>query len=64
SHGAVIAREYGLPAIVNLRVATRVVGTGDWVRLDADKGVLTVVAVAERKGQSVSKGMPVKKTTV
>jgi len=43
SHGAVIAREYGLPAIVNLRVATRVVQTGDWVRLDADKGILSVL---------------------
>jgi phosphohistidine swiveling domain-containing protein len=41
SHGAVIAREYGLPAIVNLRNATRVIETGDWVRLDADKGVLS-----------------------
>jgi pyruvate,water dikinase len=40
SHGAVIAREYGLPAIVNLRVATRVFKTGDRVRLDADRGVL------------------------
>ena len=41
SHGAVIAREYGLPAIVNLRVATKVINTGDLVRLDADKGILT-----------------------
>jgi pyruvate,water dikinase len=40
SHGAVIAREYGLPAIVNLRAATKVFKTGDRVRLDADKGVL------------------------
>ena len=41
SHGAVIAREYGLPAIVNLRVATKVIRTGDRVRLDADSGILT-----------------------
>lgn len=41
SHGAVIAREYGLPAIVNLRQATRLFKTGDRVRLDADKGVLS-----------------------
>lgn len=40
SHGAVIAREYGLPAIVNLGAATKVFKTGDRVRLDADKGVL------------------------
>jgi phosphohistidine swiveling domain-containing protein len=41
SHGAVIAREYGLPAIVNLRVATKIIKTGDLVRLDANRGVLT-----------------------
>lgn len=43
SHGAVVAREYGLPAIVNLRTATKVVKTGDRIRLDADAGVLTVL---------------------
>ncbi|HAC81617.1 MAG TPA: pyruvate, water dikinase [Deltaproteobacteria bacterium] len=43
SHGAVIAREYGLPAIVNLRVATKVIKTGDRVRLDADAGILTLL---------------------
>jgi phosphohistidine swiveling domain-containing protein len=46
SHGAVIAREYGLPAIVNLKVATKVFKTGDRVRLDADKGVLVRIDVA------------------
>ena len=43
SHGAVVAREYGLPAIVNLRTATKTVKTGDRVRLDADTGVLTIL---------------------
>lgn len=43
SHGAVIAREYGLPAIVNLGCATKVVKTGDIVRLDADRGVLSII---------------------
>ena len=43
SHGAVIAREYGLPAIVNLRQATKQFKTGDKVRLDADKGLLTLL---------------------
>jgi phosphohistidine swiveling domain-containing protein len=47
SHGAVIAREYGLPAIVNLRVATTSIQTGDWVRLDADRGVLTRIRNAQ-----------------
>jgi len=41
SHGAVIAREYGLPCIVNMQVATSTFNTGDRVRLDADAGILT-----------------------
>jgi len=40
SHGAVVAREYGIPTVVNLRNATRTFLTGDLVELDADHGVL------------------------
>ncbi|TNF35314.1 MAG: pyruvate, water dikinase [Gammaproteobacteria bacterium] len=43
SHGCVIAREYGLPAVVNLRSATRDFKTGDRVRLDGDHGTLTLL---------------------
>jgi pyruvate,water dikinase len=47
SHGAVIAREYGLPCIVNLRGATTAFKTGDVVRLNAETGVLSKLAEAE-----------------
>jgi phosphohistidine swiveling domain-containing protein len=40
SHGAVVAREYGLPAVVNLGVATSRFQTGDLVTLDGDRGTL------------------------
>ncbi|MGZ4908981.1 MAG: PEP/pyruvate-binding domain-containing protein, partial [Halobacteriota archaeon] len=40
SHGAVVAREYGIPAVVGLRNATTTFRTGDCVELDADHGVL------------------------
>lgn len=40
SHGAVVAREYGLPAVVDLRRATKMFKTGDLVVLDGDHGVL------------------------
>ena len=43
SHGAVIAREYGLPAIANTRVGTRRIATGDLIRLDADKGIVELL---------------------
>lgn len=41
SHGAVVAREYGLPCVVNTLVATQVLETGDRVRVDGDKGLVT-----------------------
>ncbi|MFZ2178928.1 MAG: PEP/pyruvate-binding domain-containing protein [Rhodococcus sp. (in: high G+C Gram-positive bacteria)] len=41
SHGAVVAREYGLPCVVNTLVATRSLKTGDRVRVDGDRGVVT-----------------------
>jgi phosphohistidine swiveling domain-containing protein len=43
SHGAVVAREYGLPAVLNTRNATRVLVTGDRVRLDGDRGTVEIL---------------------
>jgi phosphohistidine swiveling domain-containing protein len=40
SHGAVVARELGLPAVVDLDRVTELFETGQRVRLDADTGVL------------------------
>jgi len=38
SHASTIAREYGLPALANVKNATRILKTGDRVRLDASGG--------------------------
>lgn len=40
SHGAVVAREYGLPAIVKTDIGTQVFKDGDIVVLDANNGLL------------------------
>lgn len=40
SHGAIIAREYGIPAVVGVPEATQRIRTGDRVRVDGDKGVV------------------------
>lgn len=40
SHASTIAREYGLPALANVKDATSVLKTGDRVRLDASGGVV------------------------
>ncbi len=38
SHGAIIAREYGIPAVVGVRDATRLISDGQAVCVDADRG--------------------------
>ncbi|XP_013383891.1 uncharacterized protein LOC106154166 [Lingula anatina] len=40
SHGAVVAREYGLPCVVNIPKATHLFATGDQVVLNGTKGTL------------------------
>ena len=42
SHGAVVAREFGLPAVVNTRIGTQVFESGDRITLDADIGVVSL----------------------
>jgi pyruvate,water dikinase len=41
SHASTIAREYGLPALANVKHATKRLRTGERVRLDAVRGVVT-----------------------
>jgi len=41
SHGAIIAREYGLPAIVNVHGVTGILKDGERVVVDATAGVIT-----------------------
>lgn len=45
SHASTIAREYGLPALANVKDATKVLKTGDRVRLDASAGCARRLAV-------------------
>ena len=42
SHAAVVAREYGIPAVVNVPGATVAIRTGDRVRVDGDRGTVEI----------------------
>ena len=42
-HTAVVAREYGLPAVVNVRHATRLLQDGQLVEVDGSAGVVRVI---------------------
>jgi pyruvate,water dikinase len=43
THGAVVAREYGIPAVVGVAQATQRLQTGQLVRLDGSSGLVTVL---------------------
>jgi pyruvate,water dikinase len=43
SHGAIVARELGVPCVVNTKSGTTHVRTGDVVRIDGERGVVEVL---------------------
>jgi pyruvate,water dikinase len=43
THGAVVAREYGIPAIVGVREATTILHTGQHVRVDGNRGIIEML---------------------
>ena len=43
SHAAIVAREYGVPAIVDVEGATVALRNGDRVRLDGDRGIVELL---------------------
>jgi pyruvate,water dikinase len=43
SHGAVVAREYGIPAIVGVKDAVKRIHTGDEITVDADLGKVVLL---------------------
>ena len=46
SHGAIVARELGIPCVINTRTGTRQLETGDRVRVDGNLGEVTILARA------------------
>jgi len=44
THGAVIAREYGLPAVVGVENATRLIQEGEWIRVNGTDGYVELMA--------------------
>lgn len=55
SHAAIVSREYGLPAVVATGVGTKVIRTGDLIRVDGDAGTVVIV---ERAGSAPAGDVP------
>jgi pyruvate,water dikinase len=43
SHGSIVAREYGIPAVVNVGPATRTLRNGQLLHVDGDRGEVRVL---------------------
>jgi pyruvate,water dikinase len=43
SHAAIVSREYGIPGVIGTKTATQIIKEGDRVRVDGEKGEVTVL---------------------
>lgn len=43
SHGAIVARELGIPCVIGTRTGTQVLRTGDRIRVDGERGVVEIL---------------------
>ncbi len=48
-HAAIVSRELGVPCIVGTKIATQVLKDGDWVEVDAERGVVRILTKAKNK---------------
>ncbi|TAL07062.1 MAG: PEP-utilizing protein [Chloroflexota bacterium] len=56
SHPAVLAREFGIPAVIGTSVATQRIATGDRVRVDGSSGRVEVLEAAVGNGAAGAAG--------
>ena len=43
SHGAIVARELGIPAVTNVGDATKIIKTGQTVQVDGNRGIVKIL---------------------
>jgi pyruvate,water dikinase len=43
SHGAIVAREYGIPAVMDIHNATNILRNGQRVRIDGQRGIVEII---------------------
>ncbi|OQR73507.1 putative phosphotransferase yvkC-like [Tropilaelaps mercedesae] len=53
SHGAVVAREFGLPAVAGIRGVTRLVSQGDIILVDGGLGVVTILQKQQKSTEGI-----------
>lgn len=43
SHGSIVAREYGIAAVVNVESATKIIKTGQRIQVDGNRGIVSIL---------------------
>ena len=51
SHGSIVAREYGIPAVMGTGNATQRIENGEYIRVDGDRGTVTLVERMDPGGE-------------
>jgi phosphoenolpyruvate synthase/pyruvate phosphate dikinase len=46
SHGSIVAREYGIPCVVNVGPATQIIKTGQTIEVDGDRGLVRIISLS------------------
>jgi pyruvate,water dikinase len=54
SHSSIVAREYGIPAVLGTAVATRRIRSGQRIRVDGDCGTVTLLDADDRGPEPAS----------
>ncbi|NQT00514.1 MAG: hypothetical protein HQ580_00680 [Planctomycetes bacterium] len=44
SHGSIVAREYGIPAVVNVGSSTKIIKTGQTIQVDGNSGLVKILS--------------------
>jgi len=57
SHCAIVARDYGVPAVVGTRIATRVIRDGDMLKVDGSGGVVARLTVGPPDTSSAARAL-------
>ncbi|MEW6554291.1 MAG: PEP/pyruvate-binding domain-containing protein [Actinomycetota bacterium] len=52
SHGSIVAREYGIPGVLNVGQGTRVIRTGQTITVDGDRGMVYIHTPEGGAGQA------------
>jgi pyruvate,water dikinase len=50
THGSIVAREYGIPAVANVGSATKIIKTGQMIRVDGTHGIVTILSEERERG--------------